>query len=117
MMLPGRPKWPRTVEPISPKDVLALKEKVIPPEVIEAFNEMIARGFDGRRSTFLQKDVGNLIIEKLSVNGKKPTFKTEWLDVESLYENKGWKVEYDKPGYNETYEASFVFTVSKGSHK
>ncbi len=31
------------------------------------------------------------------------------LDVEPSYRAEGWEVEYDKPGYNETYEATFTF--------
>ena len=36
-------------------------------------------------------------------------FKNKWLDVEEVYRKAGWKVEYDKPGYCEDYEAYFVF--------
>lgn len=28
-----------------------------------------------------------------------------WLDLEDIYRDEGWTVEYDSPGYNETYEA------------
>jgi hypothetical protein len=37
-------------------------------------------------------------------------FKKGWLDVEEIYGKAGWKVEYDKPGYNEDYAAHFIFT-------
>jgi hypothetical protein len=33
-----------------------------------------------------------------------------WLNFEAIYEEAGWKVVYDKPGYNETYDANFTFT-------
>ena len=112
-------KWPKPVEPISPKDVLGLKEKVIPFEVIEAFNEMIASKFDGRQSRFVQKDVVKLILKKFDEYGNKDAgrvgnkrvFDNDWLDVEPLYEKRGWNVEYDKPGYNETYDAMFIFST------
>ena len=29
--------------------------------------------------------------------------------IEPLYREKGWNVEYDKPGYNEFYKARFIF--------
>lgn len=103
-------KWPKPVEPIGPKDVLGLKEKVIPFEVIEAFNEMIASKFDGRQSKFTQIDVVKLILKKFDEHGNKRAFNNDWLDVEPLYEKKGWKVEYDKPGYNEAYDATFAFS-------
>jgi len=36
-------------------------------------------------------------------------FDRGWLDVEDLYRISGWRVEYHKPGYNETYEPTFEF--------
>ncbi len=32
-----------------------------------------------------------------------------WLNVEELYRAQGWTVTYDKPGYNESYPATFTF--------
>ena len=108
-------KWPKPVEPISPRDVVDLKKKAIPFEVIEAFNEMIARKFDGCQSRFIQKDIVRLILEKFDEYGNKheskDVYDNNWLDVEPLYEKMGWKVEYDKPGYNEQYEAAFIFSA------
>ena len=40
-------------------------------------------------------------------------FSNHWLDVEDIYREQGWNVEYDKPTYNETYDAYFVFSVKK----
>ena len=31
------------------------------------------------------------------------------LDVEDAYRKLGWKVAYDKPGYNEAYEGTYQF--------
>jgi len=39
--------------------------------------------------------------------------KNNWLDVGKIYENAGWKVEYDRPGFNESYEATFSFTAKR----
>lgn len=38
-----------------------------------------------------------------------------WLDAESLYEQQGWKVKYDQPGYCEEYEPYFEFSKAKGN--
>jgi hypothetical protein len=32
------------------------------------------------------------------------------MDVEDVYQKAGWEVEFDKPGYNEDYEANFKFS-------
>lgn len=101
--------------PITPRQVAALKQKTIPAEVFDAFNEMIAKDWDGNRSKVVQKEVLALIYEKLNVAGssrrrsRQQIIDEGWLDVETLYRKAGWKVTYDKPGYNEDYEASFTF--------
>lgn len=40
---------------------------------------------------------------------RQEIFDNGWLDIETVYEDSGWSVEYDKPGYNESYEASWTF--------
>jgi hypothetical protein len=96
-------------EPISPDQVCAAKEKLLPPEVIEAFNELIAKRWNGSASTFSQNSVINLISTKLDLENREIIFKEHLLDVEDIYRAKGWRVTYDKPGYNETYPATFTF--------
>ncbi len=97
--------------PIKPEDVGAAKLKHLPPEVIESFNELIARNFSSGSATVLQKDV----VSSLVCKGFKSEdiFENHWLDVEEIFEKNGWKVSYDKPGYNESYDASFMFSVKK----
>jgi hypothetical protein len=36
-----------------------------------------------------------------------------WLNIEPVYAEFGWVVEYDKPGYNESYDATFEFTKQR----
>jgi hypothetical protein len=36
-------------------------------------------------------------------------FNKHWFDIEDIYRKAGWAVEFDKPGYNESYESFFVF--------
>jgi hypothetical protein len=104
--------------PIKPEDVVELKEKHIPEEVFTAFNNLIAKHFDGRSSRI----TANSVMSELLINPPKEVvemepacrrkyiFENRYLDVEDIYRNAGWKVEYDGPGYSETYDAYFVFT-------
>jgi hypothetical protein len=97
------------IKPITPKEAAAARTKAcsFPKEVIEAFNEAIAEGFNRKGYVcFTQEYIVEKICEKLSVDSSV-VFESYWLDVELLYEKAGWKVEYDKPGYN---EPSFTFT-------
>ncbi len=101
--------------PISPSEVMGQKVNSIPDFVFEAFNKCIAKNWNGRSSIVLQKEVVAEIRSLQSGTefaGLDP-FKEHWLDVESVYENNGWRVEYDKPSYYESYEPSFTFREKK----
>jgi hypothetical protein len=104
------------VEPIKPSQVTDKKQEQIPDFVIEAFNKLIAKGWDGRGSTVNQEEVISLILPRIGegVPGGIPPraliFENRWLDIEDVFRKAGWRVEYDKPGYNESYTATWRFT-------
>lgn len=77
----------------------------IPEEVFEAFNELITE----KRGHVMQDDVVDRILSKMPDVTRDQLFERGWLDVEEAYRRKGWTVEYDKPGFNESYRASFTF--------
>jgi len=60
-------------------------------------------------ATLYQKEILGEVRNLHNISSAK-IFENGWLDVEPIYREVGWNVEYDKPGYNETYEASFKFT-------
>jgi hypothetical protein len=101
------------VKPIRPDEVVALKATLIPDEVIEAFNELIAENMSGGSSSFTQDKVVTRILSKMPDTSRDALYDNHWLDVEDVYRAEGWKVEYDKPGYCETYSASFAFSRKK----
>lgn len=92
--------------PIRPEEVDSFSE--IPAEVFDAFNELISKNMDQGRATVKQREVADLAAEKIGCK-VGDLFVNHWLNIETAYETAGWKVTYDKPGYNETYEAFFVF--------
>lgn len=92
--------------PISPDDLKDAKH--IPEEVFEVFNDLIRRASNG---VVKQKDVVAAIVQKMGVASER-VYREGWLNVEDAYRAKGWDVDYDKPGYNETYDATFRFTAS-----
>lgn len=100
------------IKPISPDNIVEAKLKTIPDQVIQAFNEMIARKWNGSSSTIKQDDVITEI-QKNFACGRHEIFDNKWLDVEDIYRAEGWIVEYDKPAYNESYPATFEFLNSK----
>jgi hypothetical protein len=114
-----------TGKPISPKEArLGHATTVIPAEVFNAFNELLtARSGSGSRIvqiSILQHEVVALIVRKMEAIGEDKAsvmsriYSERWLDIETFYEKAGWTVAYDKPGYNEVYDACFYFTPDDG---
>ena len=102
-----------SIAPIRPEQVVELKGKIIPPEVIQSFNEAIAENFLDGRAQVPQNDVIGKIVERLGID-RSEIFRRKLLDVEPIFREAGWDVHYDKPGYNEDYEAFFVFKQRRG---
>ncbi len=112
--------WPPVERPITPDQALKAKINAIPSFVIEAVNELLAKRFSGVSCTIKQKEV----IEKAEEIGmargtipghasRQTFFNEHWLDFEPLFRDAGWKVEYDKPGWDESYEPFWKFSRAK----
>jgi hypothetical protein len=102
----------KEIRPISPDEIMSNLDKIIPSAIIQSVNELLKDGYRGGDVTIKQKD-----IVKMAVNLDNSLVgnidKKKCLDFESIYEKAGWNVRYDKPGYNETYDAFFVFSPKK----
>ena len=93
------------------------KAKVIPEFVLETVNELIVKKL-GKSIfvSFTQEELINALFSKKGIPSTDVSFRIQifeehWLDFEAIYEDAGWKVVYDGPGYNENYEAYYKFTV------
>jgi hypothetical protein len=97
------------VNPIKPEEVV----HTIPDFIIEAVNTLIKKKWDGKKALIKQDDI-LAIVSSNNEDSDKPSrrtiFDNNWLDFEDIYREVGWKVEYDKPAYNESYDAYFKFT-------
>lgn len=100
-------------KPIRPQDVGCAKAEHIPAAVFDAFNAEIATRFVGGSAKVYQ----SAVMTRLTAGGmiRKEIFAAGWLNVEDAYRDAGWQVNYDKPGYNESGEAVFEFTVPSKS--
>lgn len=108
-----RPKYV-AVKPIKPSEVVTRKKETLPPEVITVFNNLIAKNWDGNEAVVKQTDAADAIASALGIE-RHAVFDNHYLDVEQIYRSEGWLVEYDKPAYNETYEATFTFKEQRFS--
>ena len=100
------------IRPITPSQVVELKQEAMPEEVIEAFNELIIKNWNGHVAKITKNAVINLIIEKL---GKEDKYRTvisdkHYLDVEDIFEKAGWEVEFSIPSVDYCYDGWFRFS-------
>ncbi len=99
--------------PIKPKEVQSKKDAALPQEVFDVFNQLIIDNWDGHSATVLQDEACERICKALKIKSCQTALDRGLLDVESAYRKAGWKVEFDKPGYNESYDAHFVFSKKR----
>lgn len=99
------------VKPITPEEAHSKKIESIPPVVIKIFNDFIVENYSQitKTSRVEQKDVVSKIVEELNLT-RGEVYSRGYCDVEEIFRRAGWKVFYDKPGYNESYDAFFVFS-------
>ncbi len=102
------------MKPITPQEAGVKKIDGIDPLMIQAINELIVEKLQGKYAIILQiKIVERYLrlknIEDIGENRRKLVDDRHQLDFEPIFEKAGWKVTYDKPGFNESYSASFKF--------
>jgi len=98
--------------PIRPNEVVKRRESTIPDAVFDSFNELIFKHWNGSSATVKQNVVVAMIASALQID-RQEVFDNHYLDIEPHYTKAGWDVKYDKPAYNETYEATFEFRKRK----
>ena len=103
-----------SIAPITPEE--AQKQhfaQYVPNEVYEAVNEILAEKYCDSGITIHQDEVVSRAIEKMQSDGTcvpvEDFFTYHWLDFEAPYRASGWEVSYEKPAYNESFAAHWVF--------
>jgi hypothetical protein len=93
---------------ITPDEVVSAKAGRLPSVIFDVFNELIARNWNGRQARVMGKEAVDAIGARLGIS-ESEIYRQRFLDVEEVYRRAGWKVDYDKPAYNETYDPFFIF--------
>ncbi len=95
---------------ITPDKIQMKARKKIPQHIIDAVNEMITAEWDGRHAIFTQDDLMELVLKKSAKPTKQEIYDGKLFDFEYVFRREGWVVVYDKPNYNEDYNANFTFS-------
>ena len=101
------------MKPIKPNEVQDEKNAKIPDAVIACVNEMIVENWHEHKARIGQDALLKRVLSRDADITKEEIFANHWFDFEPLFRKVGWDVVYDKPAYNESYEASFTFSKSK----
>lgn len=102
------------VEPVSPGDV----KPTLPDPIITVWNRLIEERWDGKQAIINQEEAISAICKEILLRAdvgddRSLIINRGWLDIEEVYRSRGWRVRYDKPGYSESYAATFTFTRRK----
>ena len=98
------------IEPIKPSEIT----QRLPEWVIKGANDCIQEHWRElkKESHFTQDELIDFILVYAPEGVTRQTlFNNGWLDIEPIYRKIGWTVVYDKPGYCESYDANFTFSI------
>ena len=98
--------------PISPNEVQSIKNIQIPNAMIEAANHLIVKNWNGTYANFKTKDLKEEYLSRTEFReiAEKEIYEYNYLDIENLFREVGWKVDFDRPGFNESYDSNFTFS-------
>lgn len=99
------------VEPVKPKDIIDNLDDIIHPAVIKAVNALLKERYRGGSATIKLKEVIKKAREFCPELTEKEMEEKKYYDFEPVFQKAGWKVKYDQPGYNESYDSYFEFSA------
>ena len=95
---------------LSPDEVVRAWQLALPDEVITTFNELLQKHFTGRSASVRKKELLSAL-KKKGVDISQVS-EQQWLEqTKKLYQEKGWKVVFHSPGYDDNFESYYYFEV------
>ena len=98
-----------TTKPITPTEAAA-SVLPLPDAVFAVFNGLIVKNLRGGRAVVRSDAALAEVCVSMGLTSRE-VLERGYLDVKNAYEAAGWKVVYDQPGFNESYQATFTFTA------
>jgi hypothetical protein len=99
------------VEPIKPKDIIDNLDDIIHPAVIKAVNTLLKEQYRGGTTRITLKEISKKAKEICPELTTKEMEDKKHLDFEPVFRKAGWKVTYDQPGWDESYDSFFEFSA------
>lgn len=104
-------------KPINVEEIDSLFKESI-PNVVDVFNSLILKHYSTitKSSVVKQEEVLEIVCGDEEENIKRSeVFYNHWLDVEEIFREAGWVVEYHKPFYmgGENFEPYYLFSKPK----
>lgn len=97
-------------KPISPNEIMSNLDKIIPPVVITAINNLLKKKFRGSKTKIEQNEIISEIISLDNAITRDEIFDNKWLDFEEIYSKNGWDVKYNKINfYDDSPRSYFLF--------
>ena len=94
-------------EPVKAADLIA-RGPSLPDFIYNIVNTLLEEKFDGEAARITQDEIIARICTSQGCK-RHEVLDNGWLNFETAYRNAGWSVNYDSPGYNESYDAYFYF--------
>ena len=95
-------------KPIMPHEVTQESLNRMPDAIIEAWNELIAEKWDGDSALIFLYEAKDRLCFVCGYKGIE--YSSKYLNIEDIYRDAGWDVEFEKPGYNESGNAYYEFS-------
>lgn len=101
--------------PITPNEVLENRIYKIHPSIIKIVNDILSQRFTHKDSSVVikQKEIVDKFQELHPDFSREKLYDEKHMDFEYEFRKFGWDVAYDRPGYNENYEAFYKFSIKK----
>lgn len=104
-------------EPLTPAQVIHVRETGIPDFVVAAFNQLIQKKFGSTKASISVDEAVPACLEQARLAGVSVTrselFEKHWMDVEPMFRAKGWTVTYDRKDYNESGPDWYHFSAPR----
>lgn len=97
------------IAPITPEQ--ARQEHYIPDEIMQIVNDLLTERASQGYAYIKQKEIVSKAVD--AGLDENDIFRQGWLQFKDRYIAAGWAVKYDRPGYNESYDAFFEFRAAK----